>query len=821
MFKKLTIPLLFLFLTGILFYKYFIKGLLPIPADIITGVYYPWLDYKWGNIVGVIVKNPLMSDIPSLIYPWRTLAINLIKNSQWPLWNQYSFSGYPLLGNWQSAPFSPANIFYFFLNEKIAWSLGIIFQPFLAGLFMYLWLKTKKLTILPSTLGGILYAFSGFHITWMFYNTHQWTTLWLPLILLSIDKIVEGKTKWNLWLSLWIALSILSGYPIILIYEALIITIYLISKLYEGGGFSYRKIPLLQLTSAILLALGLSAIQWLPGIETIKNSIHNLDQSTLNSANQGFLPLQNFITAIAPDYFGDPSTYNYWGIGYYDNWAFYISIGALIIATIAFIKIKTSRIWFFLSITGLLLATNNPIGNIIRKNLILLENSIPSRGLFLFDFGIAVSSAYGLQCLLKTKSKKLIQPIFLTLGIFILIFTTIWINTLHSNFLNIASLATNQNIALRNLILPTAIFTIIGVTLLIILKLPNKFKPVLMSLIIIVISSDLFRYGWKYLPFTQSNYLYPPTEITNWLQQKKETENPFRIEFGEVIPQNMWIPYHLESPGGYDALMSLRYAQFLEAIQSNKLSNSINRFPTIENFDNPLFQLTNTKYILALKYNDKWERKTNGTIIKEIYNRSYLQPVYQYKTVTILENQNFLPRAFIVPNAKIIQNDTELITKLTDPKTDFHQTVYLSQQTILQKTKNASPKYQITWNKSEGQTQKLTITSDQSGYLVLLEAYDPGWNATIITKGGKSKLVNGEYHKKIIKTKPLRSNFTFMSIPIEQGTSEITLTYFPKSFRYGLWVTGFSLILWFALWFNNNKRKIIVTTQVSLRAVEV
>ena len=108
---------LFTVLTIIFFYKFFLKGLIPIPGDIITGLYYPWLDYKWGNIVGVAVKNPLMSDIPSLIYPWRTLVVQLIKQHQWPIWNQYSFSGYPLLGNWQSAPFSPTNFWYLFFES--------------------------------------------------------------------------------------------------------------------------------------------------------------------------------------------------------------------------------------------------------------------------------------------------------------------------------------------------------------------------------------------------------------------------------------------------------------------------------------------------------------------------------------------------------------------------------------------------------------------------------------------------------------------------------------------------------------------------------
>lgn len=109
---KKFLPFLFIFGVWLaLFWPFFSKKLLPIPADIITGVYYPWLDYKWGFSVGVPVKNPLISDIPSLLYPWRQLVIDQYRNFQIPSWNPYYFGGMPLLANFQSAAFSYVNVF--------------------------------------------------------------------------------------------------------------------------------------------------------------------------------------------------------------------------------------------------------------------------------------------------------------------------------------------------------------------------------------------------------------------------------------------------------------------------------------------------------------------------------------------------------------------------------------------------------------------------------------------------------------------------------------------------------------------------------------
>lgn len=71
----------------VFFWKFFLKGLLPIPADIIADMYFPWLDYKWGYIVGVPVRNSLISDVVSQVYPWRISAIEILKQKQIPLWN--------------------------------------------------------------------------------------------------------------------------------------------------------------------------------------------------------------------------------------------------------------------------------------------------------------------------------------------------------------------------------------------------------------------------------------------------------------------------------------------------------------------------------------------------------------------------------------------------------------------------------------------------------------------------------------------------------------------------------------------------------------
>ncbi len=92
------------------YYPFFLQGKVPFPGDVLVGAYYPWLDYKWGFPAGVPVKNSLLSDSFSQFLPWKYLVIDQFKNGQFPLWNNYAYSGYPLLANYASSPFQPFHL---------------------------------------------------------------------------------------------------------------------------------------------------------------------------------------------------------------------------------------------------------------------------------------------------------------------------------------------------------------------------------------------------------------------------------------------------------------------------------------------------------------------------------------------------------------------------------------------------------------------------------------------------------------------------------------------------------------------------------------
>src|SRR3989344_8284315 len=98
----------------------------------------------------------------------------------------------------------------------------------------------KKLGI--SKLGSIFsatsFAFSSFMTVWLEYNTIGHVILWLPLILLSIEHILEKKEiKWILLFIFSLASSLLAGHIQVFAY----LFCFLIVYFFYRNWSSYKK----------------------------------------------------------------------------------------------------------------------------------------------------------------------------------------------------------------------------------------------------------------------------------------------------------------------------------------------------------------------------------------------------------------------------------------------------------------------------------------------------------------------------------------------------------------------------------------------------
>ena len=315
--KSQLLAILIIFLvTCLMFFKIPLKGLYPIPADLLVSFYFPWYSGGWeGYDKWTTHKELLSADSIRQIYLWKEFAADQFKKGQFPLWNPYTFSGQPLLANFQSSVFYPFNIFYVLTNARNAWILLIVIQPFLGGIFMWLALRSFKLSQVASIFGAIAFMFSSYLISWMENGNIAHSYIWLPLAFWSMNNFFEKfKIRFIVILSLAFSFSILAGHPQTVIYLIMICLLYFVFKIFS------TKSPLSKIMYFCLVLLGsigLTSIQLLPTIDFYRDSPISLPFAK-DVFEKSILPFGNLISFFASDFFGHPASNNYWSRSYGD-----------------------------------------------------------------------------------------------------------------------------------------------------------------------------------------------------------------------------------------------------------------------------------------------------------------------------------------------------------------------------------------------------------------------------------------------------------------------------------------------------------------------
>lgn len=352
---------LFAVLLSVFFYKVWLKDLVPFPGDLLVGAYYPWLEYKWGYEVGVPIKNQLISDVFSQVYIWKDLAFESFKNGQWPLWNPYVYSGYPLLASFSGGVLYPLNMLL--LLGVDGWSMMVIMQVLgsLAG--MYWFLRLRKLERISAVIGAVAYAFSAAMIIRLEWNTAGQVMWWLAVNMALIEYYFEKSKRAAVLIPPVIFMLITAGHFQTMFYGLVLILGYTIFK-----WIGKERKSGVALIVAMGLGLLISSLQILPTMEMMGKSVR-LAESAIVRDNYGLLPWGNLITMWAPDFFGNPTTINYWGVINYNETVFYpglIGFVALLWALFNWRKIrKENRFFLIVACVAVFMAFDNPLGRLV------------------------------------------------------------------------------------------------------------------------------------------------------------------------------------------------------------------------------------------------------------------------------------------------------------------------------------------------------------------------------------------------------------------------------------------------------------------------
>lgn len=749
-------------------FPYWGKGLVPFPSAYLVNFFPPW-----NATYGMPVKNNAMPDVITQIYPWKKLTIDSWKNGEIPLWNPFSFSGTAHAANYQSAVFSPFNLLFFILPHIDAWSVMILLQPILAGLGMYLFLTTLRVSRTGRVLGSLAFMFCGFMTVWMAYGTLVYAVLFLPYALFAIEKHMEQSAWAASLLSILIALSFLSGHFQISLYVLVFIALYV---LYMITTTRHKKRAAV-LVPAIFFGLCLSGIQLLPAYSAYQESV----RSGLFLKGE-IIPWNYLVTLFAPDFYGNPVTRNDW-FGHYAEWAGYVGVVPFLFASISLIFGSGHvRMVSFFGITGatlLLFALPTPLNDAMYAlHIPVLSTSAASRIIVLVSFSLCVLAGIGTDVVVSLWQQKRVRSV--TIWMFVI---GVGIFSLWGWLLLVKPMAAGRlHVAVRNSILPTTLVCAAVFAVFAGFFVPKRFRSFVLGIFVLLTAFDMYRYAAKWMPFDPREYVYPEIPIVSHAMVL--TKDSRARVFGNIGGE-MGNFFQIPLIEGYDAVYKARYGEFIRSIDTGELlmpERSVAQFPKNGMYSTDAFNFLNVRYVLH-----KISDGRQGWAFP-FWSYPQFQRVYENETYEVYENTDVYPRAYLASRYMLKTTPEDILAALYAEDIDRRETIILEKEPDIVPATGSG---YATITRYDNTRVEINTESEVAKLLFLSDVYDDGWHAS----------VDGR------KVPVYRANYTFRAIAVPKGRHTVRMWYMPQSFLVGLIASGFGTLGCIWLWYIGRHRR--------------
>ena len=233
-------------------------------------------------------------DISHFAYPMKWYLPRIMALGEWHFWYPNLLQGTPLMPLMDPGVFYPPSALFLIKDFLFAFHAYFLFHHLILvgsvyALFRY-WgnsIQAALCASVTSLLGGYFLALAAV------YNHFQ-SAVWFPLILLMWQSyMAKGNLKHFCGAVILIAFQVLGGEPENAIFTVLLIytySLYLPKKDDKIQGFTQRSLSIVAL---VLMALALSALQWVPtyyflqeiargsGLDYAKSTLWSLNPSTL------------------------------------------------------------------------------------------------------------------------------------------------------------------------------------------------------------------------------------------------------------------------------------------------------------------------------------------------------------------------------------------------------------------------------------------------------------------------------------------------------------------------------------------------------------
>lgn len=262
------IAFLVVFLAAV-FYPAVFQDKLIAPLDIAETLFAPWKSEAKGKTP----HNHYTVDAVTQYLTYHSMAEKSLKEDGYIGWNPYEMGGTSLAGNTMALPASWHMQLHRFLSFKNAWNYGIIIEFFIAGLGMFVFLRSRNIVHLLALLGAVAYMMNSQFIFWIHHRWALSSFCWMPWVLWAGIGF-EGKEDFTirrLSLPLFLCMAILGATLQHMVFIVMVCGCMMCGSFKTWWKPEWKKV--LFWGGALALAFGIAAFTVIPQVQAYLDNI--------------------------------------------------------------------------------------------------------------------------------------------------------------------------------------------------------------------------------------------------------------------------------------------------------------------------------------------------------------------------------------------------------------------------------------------------------------------------------------------------------------------------------------------------------------------
>ncbi|MCP5040955.1 MAG: YfhO family protein [bacterium] len=692
-------------------------------------------------------------------HPMTQYAASVVGAGSLPLWNPYQLCGMPFVAIPHTGLLYPPNLVYLLFETAVATEVSLVIHLLVAALGMALLIRTLGLGAMSALAAAMTFTFSG----WILYQINVPAAIacqsWLPLTVFFVERAVRGGPWAAFGLAIVVGLQTLSGAPEYVLYNmyaAGLFTLFRLGACVPSAGWPSTLRTAALLLAAVATGALLASVQLFPSFELAAQSVR--EPLTLQKAlgagkySHNWIPAREFGREIL------------------------VLTGTTTVGVLPLLGLWLSArskdrrsLWMFAVVASLLSASlvfGGAAFELYHQTLPGQMFRRPVKFLQIYTFAQALLAALAIARLeerfASSNQGETQQP------------------RRRRQFLAAAPVvAVALGVAFTGL---SAWWLAACAALALAFTLPARFRTASLAGLLVVHGLSVFLAG-------HNGELRPAAQPAVFDKQAHVLDRVARLAGSQrIYLDGKFLPdpsltmkqgtlRSMRAVGDYEPLATKRYAEFFRV--AARESQPRNPFVGVLGLNSRsrwrLMDLTSTRYYVVPR------RSEVDTFMGRHPGDFRAVEPSEGPGPRVYERAKALPRAMVVGSARSFTDPRQVLRALVamdfDPRAEVLLEVEAGPAPATTEGMLRAASAQLVIDEPERVVVK--ARSDRAGYLVLSDAYYPGWRARV---DGKPVSIH-------------RANYLFRAVPIPAGESRVEFVFESDSLERGLWTSAGAVAL--------------------------